>query len=185
MSTPSTEELLQRMQTAREGLMQAVEALVGVAKALDEPPPRDTRKASPAPEYENGICGPHPCAPGVVCILPAGHAGRHYDGTDPEVLQERFTRSATCAHDDAATPGRPERVKERSTELVATLSDASPESEDSADAIERYAESYAYERGVEAMRAACLQEVMELVPLINLSPHQKAMLKAAIEGATP
>lgn len=100
---------------------------------------------------------------------------------------KRHPCSPTCAHDDAATPGHPERVKERSEAVVATLADPSSETDDSCAAIDAAAESDAYDRGAEAMRAACWEAVQEKAHVIGLSLHPYFMseLKSAIEGATP
>lgn len=52
------------------------------------------------------------------CCHPAGHAGFHEEapGVAPRSLTrpDRFPCSPTCTHDDAATPGHPERVRQRS-----------------------------------------------------------------------
>jgi archaellum component FlaC len=112
-----------------------------------------------------------------------------------EPVAVRYPCSPTCTHDDAAKPGHPERVKEQSAKVMAMaggvpqspLEDASPETEESSEAIARYAESYAYDRGAEAMRAECLEAVLGV--LQNHGYPSEMMLwkevKAAIEGAVP
>lgn len=110
---------------------------------------------------------------------------------DDQPLQEGslevvYPRSGTCTHDDAKTPGHSERVKERREAVVATLADARPETEDSAAAIEEGAEVNAYDRGAEAMRAACWEAVQEVLQRHGWSESGLAIdAKSAIEGATP
>lgn len=130
----------------------------------------------PAPEYANGICGPRPVDSSVICVLPKGHLGDHWDGTDVETI--RYPCSPTCTHDDAATPGHPERVKERS-EAVNEAVDVPADH----DWGER--EPDPYQRGAEAMRAACLEAAQRVGQTLGLGPTEMEMFKSAIEGAVP
>jgi hypothetical protein len=81
----------------------------------------------------------------------------------------RYPCSSTCTHDDARTPGHPERVKERS-EAVEVL---------------RAADSYA--EGAEAMRAACWEAVQALLRQQGFTPDDPLWVatKGVIEGAAP
>jgi hypothetical protein len=90
---------------------------------------------------------------------------------------KRYPCSPTCTHDDASTPGHPERVKERSE----AFSDA-VQAADNLAAGERGLQR-AYENGAEAMRAACLEAVMKECGVFGLGPAAREALKAAIEGA--
>jgi hypothetical protein len=106
----------------------------------------------------------------------------------------------TCTHDDAATPGHPERVKERSVEVAALIgfAPAVPENEN-AEACdhgvpgERECEECDADdpwlQGGEAMRAACWEAVDEVLTINGLAGPGRAPLwdaiKAAIEGAAP
>lgn len=92
---------------------------------------------------------------------------------------ERYPCSDTCTHDDAATPGHPERVKGRSEAFIRTLT---PEEEAAGD--DAYAT--AQEEGAEAMRAACWEAVQATYDRhgwVKGGPMYEA-LKAAIESAT-
>lgn len=80
--------------------------------------------------------------------------------------QHRWPCSPTCTHDDAWTPGHPERVKALSKEMT----DMEPD---------------AFEQGAEAMRAACWEAVARFCDLEGLNRYQREALMAAIEGATP
>jgi TolA-binding protein len=97
----------------------------------------------------------------------------------------RYPCSPTCTHDDAAKPGHQERVKERSEAVIATLRDSRPETEESREVIESEAESHAYERGAEAMRAACCEAVQRECQKYGLREYVAQSFKAAIEGSTP
>lgn len=80
---------------------------------------------------------------------------------------DRYPCSPTCTHDDAATPGHPERVRERSEAF-------------------RYLDPQKhYDDGAEAMRAACLEAVQREGQKFGLSTVAMAQFKAAIEGAAP
>ena len=104
--------------------------------------------------------------------------------------------SPTCTHEDAATPGHPERVKQRSNafteesaavQMVRLAAEAGlpvrfvPREADDDDSA---SESDAYERGAEAMREACCEAVQRVAETLALGPTEREMLKAAIEGAT-
>lgn len=108
----------------------------------------------------------------------------------------RYPCSATCTHDDAATPGHLERVKERS-EAVRRVAVPTPiavgalVSERSvaieADPSLSVTEAACYEQGAEAMRAACREAVHEVLRKSGI--HRTDMLwdslTTAVEGATP
>jgi hypothetical protein len=96
--------------------------------------------------------------------------------------------SPTCTHDDAATPGHPERVKERSEAvakalggIIVTRREATPE--------EQSAYSVGHDAGAEAMREACLYAVEQECEVLGWtatgSESIRARFKAAIEGAAP
>lgn len=82
----------------------------------------------------------------------------------------RYPCSLTCTHDDAAIPGHAERVKEESEAFKSELEleDDHPE---------------AFAAGAEAMRAACLEAVMQVVDAEGAGSLADR-LKTAIEGAT-
>lgn len=84
---------------------------------------------------------------------------------------KRYPCSPTCTHDDAATPGHPERVKERSALFVGSI----------------VASEAGYEAGAEAMRAACWGAVQERLSLLGIGPEDMVWgdCKYAIEGAAP
>lgn len=93
---------------------------------------------------------------------------------------DRFPCSTTCTHDDAATPGHPERVKERGEATQQFISRADADDGGAA------AESAAYECGVETMRAACWGAVQVVLQKHGWSgEHVVNDFKAAIEGAAP
>lgn len=89
-------------------------------------------------------------------------------------LAAHYPCSPTCTHYDAATPGHPERVRERSEAVVAELNHAADRSEDW---------RLGYSDGLEAMRTACLDAVTNYMRagFGGMPPA----LKAAIEGAAP
>lgn len=98
------------------------------------------------------------------------------------VVSVRYPCSDTCTHDDAATSGHPERVKEHKSALDAVLRanyDAARADDDNS-----AAESDSYDRGAEAMRAACWEAVQRKIWQHGLH-NLEADFKAAIEGATP
>ena len=87
--------------------------------------------------------------------------------------------SDTCTHDDAATPGHPERVKERSEAVVEATARA-----DQAFRSYGHGAEDGYQEGAEAMRAACWEAVRHR--LWNHGLYQYTQdFKAAIEGAAP
>lgn len=93
----------------------------------------------------------------------------------------RWPCSPTCTHDDAWTPGHPERVKERS-EAFAEAADAA------AGLVARdRGLQHAYDNGADAMRAACWEAVQGQLQALGFYAGSPAwnVLKAAIEGATP
>jgi hypothetical protein len=93
--------------------------------------------------------------------------------------------SATCTHDDAATPGHPERVKEGSEAMWRIVApDAPGDVPDRADDDNTAAESDAYDRGAEAMRAACWEAVHRVCDLEGLGEHMTEHFKSVIVGAT-
>lgn len=92
----------------------------------------------------------------------------------------RYPCSATCTHDDARTPGHPERVKDRSAMVTNAV------------AAGKAVVSEAYEHGAEAMRAACWRDVAKALEREGYygaeTPAEGTLsfiIKAAIEGATP
>lgn len=118
----------------------------------------------------------------------------------------RWPCSPTCTHDDAWTPGHPERVKERSEAVRHQLAKSVHETHEEwvarcqrhaaeRGAPTRLVSTYhpaaasAYEQGAEAMRAACLRDVVALLESTGLRDHGSDSIiqrvKAAIEGATP
>lgn len=88
-----------------------------------------------------------------------------------------FPCSPACTHDDAKTRGHPERAKERSeaTQMVISRADDRTTA----------AESAVYERGAEAMRAACLNATQFEMEKRGASREEWESMKAAIEGAMP
>lgn len=109
--------------------------------------------------------------------------------------------STSCTHDDAATPGHAERVRERSEAFTipSTLGDPCAclpgaschlHSADGEPSEAQWKESAAlqdaHDRGAEAMREACWEAVQDWAANSRyLNEHQLACLKAAIEGAAP
>lgn len=126
------------------------------------------------------------------------------EGHDPscqnEPLRRLYPCSATCTHDDAATPGHPERVRERS-EAVKALSekilpgpdvvDGGPETRGPVRVVSSGARDMAnaYAEGAEAMRAACLEAVRMVLQGEGVSEGGPSGMyerfKAAIKGAVP
>jgi hypothetical protein len=93
---------------------------------------------------------------------------------DGSTAPPRHPCSETCTHDDAATPGHPERVKERSEAFIRSVGTYHP------------AGPSAYEQGAEAMRAACWEMVLGVLGRHGLGASGLSSdIKAAIEGATP
>lgn len=101
----------------------------------------------------------------------------------------RYPCSPTCTHDDAATPGHAERVKERSEDFVGVACDHGtpiatycPEC-----AVDTSSPREAYEAGAEAMRAACWEAVQGELRRSGIprGPGLWERIKAAIEGAAP
>jgi hypothetical protein len=86
---------------------------------------------------------------------------------------KRFPCSPACTHDDARTPGHPERVKERSEAFEQLVCD--------------HEDSTVYHKGAEAMRAACWEAVAARLEVEGYDRGGALLLglKAAIEGATP
>jgi hypothetical protein len=113
---------------------------------------------------------------------------------------KRYPCSPACTHDDARTPGRPERVKERS-ESFAHGALGLPTPEERREAMARFvdpntppfdpmvdlspSEYHAYEQGAEAMRAACWEAVQPLLQRMGIDHITQHEFKHAIEGATP
>lgn len=108
-----------------------------------------------------------------------------------ECAATRHPCSDTCTHDDAATPGHPERVREQSA-AVARAALGMPEDPIAALAKEvgvktgREISSFrlGHENGAEAMRAVCWEAVQRKIWQHGLH-NLEADFKAAIEGATP
>lgn len=91
--------------------------------------------------------------------------------------EKRYPCSPTCTHDDASTPGHPERVKERSEEI------GHPEPEMDPREVTAYEAGHA--AGLEDMRAACLNAVQFEMEKRGASREEWDAMKSAIEGATP
>lgn len=124
---------------------------------------------------------------------------------------KRYPCSPTCTHDDAAKPGHPERVKERSEALrEACMKPTGRQScplprghegecekwpqpsamaKELSEAFSKAASGMdhqmGYEGGAEAMRAACLGSVLALCDQEGMTPGLRRMFQAAIEGAAP
>lgn len=90
----------------------------------------------------------------------------------------RHPCSKACTHDDAATPGHPERVKERSEEVQRVVIPGVRI------ALAEGARRDAYEDGAEAMRAACLKVVREWFERNGFSEAFQS-IRDDIEGAAP
>lgn len=85
----------------------------------------------------------------------------------------RWPCSPTCTHDDAWTPGHPERAGERSEAFKSELELEHDHPE-------------AFAAGAEAMRAACLSAAREALANIGAWDREtERIVKSAIEGATP
>lgn len=132
---------------------------------------------------DEGPEGALPCSGEVMSTKEGGDlleqvrvAARALGGLRDE--DERHPCSSTCTHDDAATPGHPERAKERSEEFTAKMA----EHQETADAVAK-----AREDGVEAMRTACWEVVRPECETEGYDSrgHFMSRLKAAIEGAAP
>lgn len=92
------------------------------------------------------------------------HRGQCYEA-------RRYPCSPTCTHDDAATPGHPDRVKERSEDVTGILAVPSTD---------------CCEQAEEAMLAACLEAAREWAARNGIVGVAFDLgLKAAIEGAAP
>ena len=106
----------------------------------------------------------------------------------------RFPCSPTCTHDDAATPGHPGRVKERSEAVAAETDHRRVDRNGRCRHNERWnhcglcdEHENGREAGAEAMRAACweaVRGVMQKYGISDASPMRDEM-KSAIEGAAP
>jgi hypothetical protein len=114
-----------------------------------------------------------------------------------EPVAARHPCSPTCTHDDAATPGHPERVKQRS-EAVTGLA-LTPPTEETPGVVlwsgeddqplpegplEVAYQDGCFEQGAEAMRSACLKAVQRVATIAG-AHGLLPVLKAAIEGAAP
>lgn len=129
--------------------------------------------------WGGGECGNAAPAPCGFCNFHCGHARGICAG-----FGKRYPCSPTCTHDDAAKPGHPERVKEKSE----AFSEAVEAAENLA-AGERGLQR-AYDNGAEAMRAACWEAIQPLLQRLGfvVAGAPTAMgneFKAAIEGAAP
>lgn len=90
----------------------------------------------------------------------------------------RHPCSPTCTHDDAATPGHHERVEERSETVNDTLEHIAWSDE------RRHGYEDGWDKGAEAMRAACWEQVVTLLVKHGLQ-NLREEFKRAIEGAAP
>jgi hypothetical protein len=139
-------------------------------------------------------CGHRPL-PTWICRLKVGH-------TLPHEVVPFFPCSPTCTHDDAAKPGHPDRVKERSEAVTHALN---PDAESGIDEplpegplevvttrrpsteYEQMAYQLGLDEGVEAMRAACWEAVQTYLRAHGTTEKDGVWtdMKAAIEGAVP
>lgn len=148
------------------------------------------------------------CKRGPHHVAEHAQGGRHMlCGADGVLTQDglRWPCSPACTHDDAATPGHPERVKEQSEAVMWSIvaPDAPPErvgerSEEldramndslgSPQVVESRAKTEwdaAWEQGAEAMRAACLEVVLVWMQERGIPLLAQADMKKVIEGAAP
>lgn len=97
--------------------------------------------------------------------------------------QHRYPCSPTCTHDDARTPGHPERVKERSEAANDAAGKMHGDYADGFDA----GLTRGYDDGAEAMRAACWEAVQHALAMDGFSADHtlRRILKHSIEGAVP
>jgi hypothetical protein len=92
----------------------------------------------------------------------------------------RYPCSPTCTHDDAKIPGHPERVKGRSEAVCRIVPPNAPWVSSTMDP------GAAYERGAEAMRAACWEAVQAVLERHGWKESGLSVdIKAAIERAAP
>lgn len=108
---------------------------------------------------------------------------------------QRYPCSPTCTHDDAATPGHPERVENLSKALASSLGYEPERVTERSEAVSIAAgrpelsatEAACYEQGAEAMRAACWEAVQREIMVYGFNGSHPAYksIKAAIEGVTP
>lgn len=110
------------------------------------------------------------CPPSCPSHLNSGHIHR-----DDDSKPQRHPCSPTCTHDDAATPGHPERVKDRSEAFVEQATREARTYDDG--------KRHGFADGVEAMRVACWEAIQPLTH--SMSEHERQQFKAAIEGAAP
>jgi hypothetical protein len=139
--------------------------------------------------WGGGECGNAAPAPCGFCNFHCGHARGICAG-----FGKRFPCSTTCTHGDAATPGHPQRVRQRSEAMneVGDMASVDPVAALAKEAGAKNGREVAsfrvgYEKGAEAMRAACLEVVEAECNKAGLHARDRLrqMLKAAIEGTTP
>jgi hypothetical protein len=133
------------------------------------------RRAAPYPERH-----PHafvrPPHGGAGCWSEVASGGRCAWPEDAHVVGTSascFPCSPTCTHDDAAMPGHPERVKERSEAFMEQTTREARTYDDG--------KCHGFVDGAEAMRAACWEAIQPLTH--SMSEHERQQFKAAIEGA--
>lgn len=169
----SNRELVRRAQQA-EGLVESLRRIIKEDRLVltNVTAERDELKARCATLSAAGeVLGAHvDCKTGE----PVDRApGSQFD----DYGRMRYPCSPTCTHEDAAKPGHPERVKDRSEAFKAAVDKNLPE----------IRESEQYQAGAEAMRAACWEAVSDLLQEWGWAETDKACdhIKAAIEGAVP
>lgn len=155
----------EKIQVLRDGLSGIMRAGVELAKELGEPAKQPT--CAPCADHE---CEVHPSSewgsPASVSaeLRASGHGA---------TIAQRYPCGPTCTHDDAAKPGHPERVMERSEAVKDGL--------EAGKAMVRES----FEQGAEAMRAACLNVVQFEMEKRGASREEWESMKSAIEGAAP
>jgi hypothetical protein len=149
----------------------------GARKEYDGPGPEDMLEGDAPQEAQDLV---------EVVTLKTGMVG---GPQKTEVLSVRYPCSATCTHDDARTPGHPERVRQQSEAVITATHanaghpDALPEGP--LEVVEPAFIS-GHEQGAEAMRAACWEAVQALLQSYGMQwSNWSNVLKAAIEGAAP
>jgi hypothetical protein len=112
----------ERLQQLREGIQAIVERCVAMAKAAGEPEAATTHAEEPqvnapcthASRWHAPIGGT-----GFVCSECGTRVPDALVARVGAIRVERYPCSPTCTHDDATTPGHPERVRERSEGFLA------------------------------------------------------------------
>lgn len=127
-----------------------------------------------------------------------------YDIGDGPFTVTRYPCSPTCTHEDSVNPGHRERVKAQSVAVARAalgMPDAAKEVGEAFtkeavlafDGCQNDRERVCYaagregglDEGAEAMRAACLTEVLDTCATFGLGPAFRDAVRKAIEGAAP